>query len=100
MVDALTPAGTRLRNSRGQLRGDDPVLDDHGHDPPPRTPWASRNRPFASLTSQPRATRRFAFERTPSLFAAVPSKPSTPVSSLHANASSSLLRSRSDRTVM
>jgi transposase len=36
VADALTPAGPRLREARRHLGGGDPVVDDHGHEPPTR----------------------------------------------------------------
>ncbi|MFI0939706.1 IS5 family transposase [Streptomyces sp. NPDC021020] len=36
VADAPTPPRARLRESHRDLGGDDPLLDEHGHEPPPR----------------------------------------------------------------
>ncbi|MFF4854702.1 transposase [Streptomyces rubiginosohelvolus] len=38
LADAVTPAGTRLRNPARHQRVHNPVVDDHAHEPPPRPP--------------------------------------------------------------
>ncbi|WP_179382349.1 transposase [Streptomyces sp. SA15] len=54
------------------------LVEDPAHDPPPgpATPAASMNRPGCSA-SQPRATRRFAFDRSASIRAGTTSMPNT-----------------------
>lgn len=50
------------------------MVDEHGHESPAR-PATVLNIPGHSSTSQPRAARRFTFDRTPSTFAATTSRP-------------------------
>ncbi|GGT87306.1 MULTISPECIES: transposase [Streptomyces] len=54
--------------------GDDPVVDEHGHEPPAR-PASTLNIPGRFSAIQPRAAGRFTFDRTPSTFAATTSRP-------------------------
>ncbi|MEU9108747.1 hypothetical protein AB0D54_31325 [Streptomyces xanthophaeus] len=58
------------------------------HDPPPRSPGASANRPEGSLTSQPLSAVRAAFDRTSSTFAGTRSRPSIEVISPQVNPAS------------
>ncbi|CAG7650126.1 hypothetical protein SBRY_50280 [Actinacidiphila bryophytorum] len=69
--------GTRLRTPRHQRRGDRLLVDEPAHDPPPgpATPFPSMNRPGRGSAGQPRATRRFAFDRKPSTRAGTTSIP-------------------------
>ncbi|MFF1545004.1 IS5 family transposase [Streptomyces sp. NPDC058291] len=73
MADALTLPGPRLRDPHRHLRGGDPVVDVHGHEPPTR-PANTLNIPGRSSAGQPRTTRCFTFDRTPSTFAATTSR--------------------------
>ncbi|MYV97880.1 transposase [Streptomyces sp. SID3343] len=75
--------GPRLRNPADQQRSDRPLVDDHAHDPPsgpPRrrdlSPSRGVNTPGTCSAGHPRATRRFAFDRTPSNFPGTMSSPS------------------------
>lgn len=79
LADALTAPGPRLRGTHRQCRGDDLVVDGHGHEPS-ACPSATLNRPGIASTSQPRRARRLAFERTPSTFAGTCSRPSATAS--------------------
>lgn len=56
------------------LGGGAPVVDEHGHEPPARA-TGTLNSPGRSSASQPRAARRFAFDRTPSTLAGTGSSP-------------------------
>lgn len=88
VADAFAPTGPGLRDSAGQQRGDDPVVDGHTDGPASGTATGRRttlNAPDVSCRSHPRSARRRAFERTPSTFAGVVSKPSRTVISLAFN---------------
>jgi hypothetical protein len=77
--DAHAAPGPRLRAPHHQCRGDGLLVDDPAHDPPPGplTPAAMVNRPGAGSASQPRATRRFAFDRSASTRAGTTSIPNS-----------------------
>ncbi|WP_461712317.1 transposase [Streptomyces sp. DSM 41013] len=80
LVDALAALVPGLRDATRDQRGDDPVVDDHADGSPPGEATSLRpalNAPDASWSNQPRSARRFAFDRTPSIFAAAASIPST-----------------------
>lgn len=73
LADAFEASVPGLRDPALDQRGDDPVVDDHADGPPPGAATARRpalNAPEVSWSNQPRSARRFAFERTPSTFAA------------------------------
>jgi transposase len=55
------------------------LVDEHGHEPPARA-TGTLNSPGRSSASQPRAARRFAFDRTPSTLAGTGSSPSAAAS--------------------
>ncbi|MGW7674143.1 transposase, partial [Streptomyces sp. NPDC054775] len=62
----LLPArGPRLREAARVLGSDDPVVDDHGHDPLSR-PSPQANRPGIGSCAHPRATSRLSLHRMPS----------------------------------
>lgn len=71
---ALPSPGPGLREAHRQFGGNDPLVDERGHEPPAR-PAGTLNNPGASSTSQPRATRCFAFDRTPSTFTGTGASP-------------------------
>jgi hypothetical protein len=64
--------------SDADFGGDDPVADDHGHDPPSR-PSPQTNRPGTGSCAHPRATSRLSLHRTPSVFAGTTSTPNKAV---------------------
>lgn len=82
LAASLAPSGPRLRAAPGLQRGDDHVVDDPAHDPPPRSPGANADRPEDSLTSRPLATSRFVCDRTPSVFERTGATPSADTISL------------------
>ncbi|MFD0267832.1 IS5 family transposase [Streptomyces sp. NPDC127106] len=75
----------RDRNPARHQRGDDPVVDGHADEPASATATVRRpalNAPDTSRRSHPRSARRPAFDRSPSTFAGVASRPSSTAISL------------------
>ncbi|MEU0663946.1 IS5 family transposase [Streptomyces lavendulocolor] len=79
LANALTSPGARLRDAARHARGHGAVVHDHAHEQPPGRAPARRhqpagvpsgvNAPGRVWSAQPRSTRRFAFDRSPSTFA-------------------------------
>lgn len=85
VVDELPPSGPGLRDPARHQRGDDPVADRHADEPASGTATVRRpalHAPDASRRSHPRSARRRAFDRSPSTFAGVASRPSSTAISL------------------
>lgn len=78
VADELPLTGPGLREKNGEVRGDDPVVDGHTDEQASGTAMDRRpalNAPDAFRRSHPRSARRLAFDRTPSTFADVASRP-------------------------